>query len=151
MHSKRLMVLYRQLLMLYPKQYRSQYDEQMLQTLTDMLADQPTRADRAKVWLRAGMDLQQNLLIQNIRNIGENYMNIIIKIALCATWLLIAAADIQAFRALRSVGTDWLNLAGGLRVIGLLIFCIVCIGGPFALAALALLNKPKPLYAKFAQ
>lgn len=46
---------YRQLLKLYPDAYRQQYEEQMLQTLADML-DDPERS-KTTVWLRTIADL----------------------------------------------------------------------------------------------
>lgn len=66
---------YRVALRLYPSAYRRQYGEQMLQTLADMLDDQPDRASKAMVWLRVGSELPLSIVNENISNIGERAMN----------------------------------------------------------------------------
>jgi hypothetical protein len=147
---KHLLGLYKHALVLYPKQYRAAYGEQMVQTLEDMLADMPSRKAKTAFWLRTGFDLQRSLIEQNIRNIGETYMGTTNRLLACAAWIAVAAVAIVAFHALRLIGTDWRDLGGGLRVIGLLAFSIIFIGVPFLLAVLALFNEPRNLYRKFA-
>lgn len=68
-------LLFERSLRLYPKAYREKYGSQIVQTLSDMLDDQPTKAARAKVWARAGMDLTLNLVLQNANSIGDTFMN----------------------------------------------------------------------------
>jgi len=46
-----------QALRLYPAPYRSEYGQQILQTLADMLDGSKSRPERASVWLRAVVDL----------------------------------------------------------------------------------------------
>ncbi|MDB5175243.1 MAG: hypothetical protein JWM81_101 [Candidatus Saccharibacteria bacterium] len=66
---------YRKLITLFPKSYRGEYGEQMVQTLADMLADQPSRLGRVTVWLRAASDLLRSLLQQNYAVVGHAYAN----------------------------------------------------------------------------
>ena len=56
--------MYRKLLYLYPAAYRTQYGEQMLQTLADMLDDAP--GHRAAIWTVALLDLPLSALQQQI-------------------------------------------------------------------------------------
>lgn len=59
---------YATLLYLYPAVYRRQYDEQMLQTLADMLDDAHTH--KTAVWVLALLDLPLSALKQQINHIG---------------------------------------------------------------------------------
>lgn len=65
---------YEKLLKLYPKAYRDKYGAEMLQTLEDMLDDQPSSSGRAMVWLRTCLDLPLNVLNQNTLAIGDNFI-----------------------------------------------------------------------------
>lgn len=58
--------LYEHALGLYPSNYREAYAEQMLQTLHDMLADQPSRSARTRIWLRAWSDVLSTVVQQNL-------------------------------------------------------------------------------------
>jgi hypothetical protein len=64
--------LYRFLLRLYPKSFRQKYGDQMIQTLSDMLEDQPDQSSRFLVWLRVSSELPFSIVQQNITNLGEN-------------------------------------------------------------------------------
>jgi len=70
---------YTQLLRLYPKAYRDKYAPQMVQTLADMLDDQPNKYARLAIWLRIGVDLPVSIVHQNIMYIGEVSMPTYIK------------------------------------------------------------------------
>jgi hypothetical protein len=67
--------LYELSLKLYPKQFQSRYSEQMVQTMTDMLNDQPNKAARALIWLRTGFNLAFTIVQQNIMTLGEHTVN----------------------------------------------------------------------------
>lgn len=56
--------IYSRLLKLYPAPYRRRYDEQILQTLADMLDSTPSRSARRHVWLRTIRDLPSSLVAQ---------------------------------------------------------------------------------------
>lgn len=66
---------YEKLLKLYPKAYRDKYGAEILQTLEDMLDDQPTSLGRAKVWLRTFLDLPIDVFNQNALAIGNDFIN----------------------------------------------------------------------------
>ncbi|MBK5225402.1 MAG: hypothetical protein JJD96_02350 [Thermoleophilia bacterium] len=63
------------LLSLYSKGYRQRYGDQILQTLADMLDDQPKVTGRAKIWLKVGLDLPISIVCQNSLASGSNLMN----------------------------------------------------------------------------
>ncbi|HEX7368312.1 MAG TPA: hypothetical protein VF261_01495 [Candidatus Saccharimonadales bacterium] len=63
---------YAWLLRLYPKAYREKYADQMVQTLGDMLDDQPTRAGKMFVWLRIAWDLPVGIVSQNTLALGDS-------------------------------------------------------------------------------
>jgi hypothetical protein len=60
------LALYRNLLRLYPRAYRNEYEEEMLQTMESMLADASTRSERAKLLWRACTDYVISLTRQNV-------------------------------------------------------------------------------------
>jgi len=62
---------YSKLLRLYPKPYRTQYGDQMLQTLADMLENAPTARQRFSVWARTVIDLPISLVNQQLNYVGE--------------------------------------------------------------------------------
>jgi hypothetical protein len=62
--------LYQRLLRLYPASYRKKYADQMLQTLGDMLDDQPSKAARVLVWSRVITELPLSIAGQNIITLG---------------------------------------------------------------------------------
>lgn len=66
---------YERLLKLYPKPYRDRYADQMLQTLSDMLEDQPPGFSKVLVWWRVGRDLPLSIMHQNALAIGDNLMH----------------------------------------------------------------------------
>lgn len=59
---------YSKLLSLYPLTYRSEYNQQMLQTLADMLDNH--QHSRASIWLRTTLDLPFSLAKENLIYIG---------------------------------------------------------------------------------
>lgn len=67
--------IYRAALRLYPKEYRRQYGDQMLQTVADMLDDQPEKRGRVVIWLRVGSELPLSIMRENITNVGESTMH----------------------------------------------------------------------------
>lgn len=66
---------YRKLLKLYPKTYRDHYESAHLQTLADMLDDQPTTRGRADVWLKTCLDFPITLTTQLAINLEGTVMN----------------------------------------------------------------------------
>ncbi|HEX3568707.1 MAG TPA: hypothetical protein VHT70_03475 [Candidatus Saccharimonadales bacterium] len=71
MSAVRRFPLYAKLLHLYPKSYREQYGDQMLQTLADMLDAAPTTAQRALVWLRTMIDMPLSIGRQQLSFAGH--------------------------------------------------------------------------------
>ena len=67
--------LYRQLIKLYPKRYRARYANQIMQTLEDMLADQPNESARRLIWLQAYADLPSSIIQQHITILGGLFMD----------------------------------------------------------------------------
>lgn len=61
---------YSRLLRLYPAKYQTEYTEQMLQTLADMLDDAPDRAHKSSIWMRTAVDFPVTLARQQIHYIG---------------------------------------------------------------------------------
>lgn len=72
--------IYRAALHLYPKAHREAYGEQILQTLEDILADQPNGFSRFVVWLRVICELPINVIQENSNNIGETGMSKLSKV-----------------------------------------------------------------------
>lgn len=66
---------YERLLKCYPARYRKEYGGAMLQTLADMLDDQPTKAGKLRIWLRASIDLPASVAHQNIIALGDTFMH----------------------------------------------------------------------------
>jgi hypothetical protein len=62
--------MYERMLRLYPEAYRERYAAQMLQTLEDMIDDQPTRFARLAIRLRAIAELPCSIAQQRILVIG---------------------------------------------------------------------------------
>ncbi len=58
--------VYSKLLKLYPHPYQSEYSEQMLQTLADMLDNAETPSQRASIWLRATVDYPLSVVKQQL-------------------------------------------------------------------------------------
>lgn len=63
--------IYRALLRLYPKSFREQYSEQMLQTLEDILDNEQGARRRFKVWARVFGELPSTVLGEHINNVKE--------------------------------------------------------------------------------
>ena len=73
--------IYRTTLYLYPKAYRREYGEQMVQTLQDMLDDNESSMERVAIWLRITTELPLSVLKENINNIGEGGMGKLVTIS----------------------------------------------------------------------
>ena len=67
--------LYERFLSLYPKAYRDLYGRQMVQTLSDMLDDQPKTLGRLAVWTRVSADLPISVINQNALAFGGSFMH----------------------------------------------------------------------------
>lgn len=109
--------IYRNLLRLYPKNYRDQYAEQMTQTLEDMLENEPSRIARARLWLRSSYELPFSIINQNILAIGDNSMhpeNYLKRNGLVATALMapfvaaIVASNINTIIYGNNLQSSWL-------------------------------------------
>ena len=88
--------LYRLLLGLYPKPYREQYGEQMVQTLDDWLHDSESGASKLTIWLRVIGDLPVSVIQEHIVTMEGKTMKETTKnsktIILVAATLLVATA-----------------------------------------------------------
>lgn len=73
MHKR--LAIYRAALHLYPKRYRQQYGEQMVQTVADMLDDKHGTAEKGMVWLRIYCELPLSIIRENISVIGDSTMH----------------------------------------------------------------------------
>ena len=73
--QKKSFPLYRLFLHLYPKSYRKQYGEQMLQTLQDMVDDQTTFEERALLWLRVMLEMPVSIIQENVTAVTEKATN----------------------------------------------------------------------------
>lgn len=67
--------LYELSLRLYPKQFQRRYSRQMVQTMADMLENQPNKTARGLLWIRTGLNLAYTIVQENITNLGENNVN----------------------------------------------------------------------------
>lgn len=67
--------IYSRLLWLYPRPYRDTYGEQMLQTLADMIDNDPTQTGRIRIYTHAMVDLPMSLLNQQAQYIGGIMVN----------------------------------------------------------------------------
>lgn len=73
--SKRLFPLYSKFLCLYPKRYREQYGEQLLQTTADMLNEARSPVNRLGIWTRVAIDLLINVFQTQFQYVGEIVWN----------------------------------------------------------------------------
>ena len=69
--KQRFFKVYAKLLYLYPSSYRKQYQEQLLQTVADMVDDAPSTYQRFIVWLRIGLDLPVTVCKEHFQVIGD--------------------------------------------------------------------------------
>ncbi len=67
--------IYSKLLKLYPKSYRKQYEQQLLQTTADMLDDAPSNAAKLAGWTHIAIDLPLSVTKQQLQYVGGIYMN----------------------------------------------------------------------------
>ncbi|TAH33469.1 hypothetical protein EYC59_05050 [Candidatus Saccharibacteria bacterium] len=73
--------VYETLLRLYPKSFRSEYGDQMVQTLADMLNDTHDKRERAAIWLRVAGELPLSVMHEVGSNLGGATMNRLTKIS----------------------------------------------------------------------
>jgi hypothetical protein len=121
----------------------------MVQTLTDMLNDQPTTKAKALIWVRLCGDLQRSVIRQNIITIGDTIMHKNMKIVSFVGWVAVALIGSQLFRVLRHIGMEWTDWPGFLRVITLLLFVVMFVFVPAVLSLLAWFGWPNALYKRF--
>jgi hypothetical protein len=145
--DKRLL-LYKHLLSLYPRAYREQFGGQMLQTAEDMLNGATDKQAQQQLWLRLAVDMPINIGRQQLKHLGGNMNNTNQRLMKAVLGVAIAVLAILAFPYLRAVGTTWMNTAGMLRMVGLLLFGLVFILAPLTVAASALFNRPKFAHQK---
>jgi hypothetical protein len=98
--------IYETCLKLYPKCYREEYADQMVQTLADMLDDQPDKRRQLVVWLRASSELPVAIAQQNVTSIGEKAMN---KLATTSNKRLAIIAGIVVAVTLVMSIHNWIN------------------------------------------
>lgn len=94
--------VYSKLFRLYPKQYRSHYEDEILLTAADMLDSVKTPKEKLAVWASLAFDLPVNLLRQNYEYVGGNMKssmpsyikrNSLISVALLAPFFLALIAN----------------------------------------------------------
>jgi hypothetical protein len=73
--------VYRLALRLYPRSFRREYGDQMVQTLDDLLDDTETSMDRLAVWVRVVAETPVTALRENTNTIGEKDMTKLIRIS----------------------------------------------------------------------
>ncbi len=73
--------IYETLLHLYPKSFRNEYSEQMVQTLADMLAGSESKHERTAIWLRVAGELPLSIAHEITNNVGETTMHKLAKIS----------------------------------------------------------------------
>ena len=78
-------------------------------------------------------------------------MTLLQKVGLSIAWLGVAFVSFELFKALRLIGMEWMNTAGFLRVLYLLAFVAIFIGGSLLMAVLSWFNQPRKLYPFLAQ
>jgi hypothetical protein len=67
--------IYATLLKLYPATYRKRYEQEILQTTTDMLEEAPDRLARVSVWAHIAFDLSLNIMRQQASYTGSVLAN----------------------------------------------------------------------------
>lgn len=63
--------IYSRLLRLYPTSYKNRYDDQMLQTLADMLDAKPSSAARMAIWTHVTIDLPIHIFQEQLSFVGN--------------------------------------------------------------------------------
>lgn len=135
--------LYARLLKLYLKSYYRQFGQQIMDMTTDMLSSAVTSRERHRMWLRLGLDLQSNIVREQINYLGDYMKDSNYKLVIIGAYITISTTAIIAFPHVQTIGTTWINTAGGLRVIGLLLYIVALICTPVTMTILALINQPK--------
>ncbi len=98
--------LYRLFLKLYPRSFQREYSQQMLQTLDDMLNDQPDTPSRILVWLRVSAELPLSIGQETITSLGETSME---KLSLTNNKRLIFGATIIILLASVFIFKGWIQ------------------------------------------
>jgi hypothetical protein len=140
--GKHLLRLYLLTMQLYPKEFRDMYGASMLQTLTDMLDDQPTLTGKLLICIRTGFDLQCSVVKEQLQSKGEKIMRTTNKFLMAGIWLAVAVIGSFLLPVLRHVGTTWTDWPGFIRVLGLLAFLLGGIILPAILSVLSLFGLP---------
>jgi hypothetical protein len=140
--------VYARIVSLYPKAYREQFEEQILQTTADMIDGAQDKREAHMMWLRVLLNTPADIMCQQLKHIGGYMKNTTQKLFTSALWAGLTILATLAFPYVRSVGTTWINAAGLLRVIGLLSFVTIFIALPFVMTGLALFSQPGFLYKK---
>ncbi len=65
---------YSKIIRLYPKEYRKEYGEQILQTTADMLDNAPSSAAKLAIWTKVALDLPLNIGKQQFNDKGSLFM-----------------------------------------------------------------------------
>jgi hypothetical protein len=64
--------VYSRFMRFYPKEYRSKYEEQILQTTADMLDEAAATNERIMIWLKLTLDVPFSIGRQQFNYLGEN-------------------------------------------------------------------------------
>lgn len=75
MHQHKKHTFYHAVLLLYPKDHRREYGEQMVQTLDDLLSEHEDSSHRLGIWLRVLIELPSNLVVEHVNNLKGVGMN----------------------------------------------------------------------------
>jgi len=140
--------LYKQLLSLYPKAYREQFGDQILQTSEDMLGEVTDKKTQRKLWLRLALDMQINVCRQQVKYLGGYMSDMNQRMVKTVLYVGVSGAAILALPYLRAIGTTWIDTAGLLRMVGLSLFVMAFIVTPLILAAFTLLSRTKHISPK---
>lgn len=87
--------MYKKLLLIYPKQYRHQYAQPMVQTFDDMLEGEKSQLGRIAIWARTLLDLPMSAAKEHLTNGKELEMKVTrnMKILLGGIILLLILAN----------------------------------------------------------
>jgi len=144
----KLTAFYRLSLLLYPADFRRRYGEPMLQTMADMMADEPTLLGKIRLGLRLCIDAQQSIVKENVTHKGDFIMQTQNKFIVAGFLLVVALIGSALLPLIRRIGMDWRDVGGMLRVLVLLGFLIAFIIVPACLALVSLFVNPLQLLRK---
>lgn len=146
--TTKLLQLYSRLLLLYPKAYRDQFGDPILQTTADLLEGTASNKEQLITWFRIACNMPLDIVRQQLKYLGDPMKNTAYRLFVSILWIAVCIGACLVFPHLRMIGRTWINNAGFFRLIGLVLFIFTFVVTPFVLAVLALFNRPKIIYHK---